>query len=124
MPNPLQQALGSLATTVKAFAGETVTYRRGTSSFQIVAVPGRGRRGVVSDDALSMATDDLDFIVERSELAFNGVLTLPMRGDEIVRTVGSETLTYAVRVDGTIDRYDTDAARQTLRIRTKLKGKA
>jgi len=118
----MSEALQQLATTVKAAAGETVTYRRGVLFVEITAVPGRKRQSVVTDESAIMTADQLDFLVEPADLVLDGEQTLPRRGDQIVRTVGTKTYTYAVRVDGSLDAHDTDPLTTALRIRTKLVG--
>lgn len=109
---------------LKVEAGETVTYRRGVLSRSITAIPGRETRNVIGDEGIAMATDEMHFIVAPADLVLGGSVTLPERGDEIVRTVGNETLTYTVRVEGGLDRYSIDPTASALRIRTKLKGRA
>lgn len=82
--NLLTSAVRSLNTSLKSLGGESVTYRRGNDSIDIIAVPVRtSHDDYATEDDLSLTARERDWIVLAEELVFDGVMVEPQRGDEI-----------------------------------------
>ena len=78
---------------------------------------------MINDDGFAMAADELAFQVAPDDLVLAGRQVLPERGDEITRTVGTETQVYVVNAEVSSDRYRIDALNTCLTIRSKLKAR-
>lgn len=64
--------------------GESVIYRRGNDSIDIIAVPVRTSHDDYStEDDLSLTARERDWIVAADELVFDGVTISPQRNDEL-----------------------------------------
>lgn len=80
------QALAS----IRATAGDRVTYRRGGNSATVVAVPGSSEFAIVSNDQVSENIKSTDFLIRAEDLSAAMTSTglssfsQPERGDEIL----------------------------------------
>lgn len=99
----------------RRFAGVTITYTRGASSVEIVAVPGRSTQSVDNGDIIT-ELQTRDYLLLASELVIGGAEVTPERGDTV--TVGGEVLALLSQNGEPLWRY-TDQTRTMLRIHTK-----
>jgi hypothetical protein len=80
----LDDALAAHVTTLNAAAGETVTYKRGSSTVSITAVVGQSQFDEVSTTGeIRPLSKTVDFLVKPSALVLNSATVLPQRGDQI-----------------------------------------
>jgi len=96
MSTPLSRALGVMSSRLRAIAGVTVTYSRGSDSVDVLAIAGTSTEGVVLGDGTQVRARVSDWIVEASALELSGQQVDPMRGDTIVVTEGERINTYEV----------------------------
>jgi len=79
-----------------ATAGETITYRRGDQVVELTAVPASSRyeqldgAGQVIERTVAQ-----DWLIDPATLILDEETTLPRAGDEIDRSIGGQTATYA-----------------------------
>lgn len=82
--NLLNTAVRILNTSLQMLGGESVIYRRGNDSIDIIAVPVRTSHDDYStEDDVSLTARERDWIVLTEELVLDGVMISPQRGDEI-----------------------------------------
>ena len=87
--NLMQEALGLHATTLQAAAGEKITYRRGTQSVVVSAVPGETEfEEFGSEGEFRAQIKYTDWLIKPGCLKFDGQPITPERGDEIERKDG------------------------------------
>lgn len=111
----LDDALAAHVTTLNAAAGETVTYKRGSSTVSITAVVGQSQFDEVSTTGeIRPLSKTVDFLVKPSALVLDSETVLPQRGDQIEKADGS---VYDVLpgTEGTAWQYS-DGRRTFLRI--------
>ena len=122
--NRLQAGATRLHARMKAHAGVTVTYRRPATGDEVSVTATVGRtpfrldRGPAGVIRVVMR----DYLIDTTDLVLDGAQVEPRGGDEIVETVGTQTLTYTVTSPGegeTAWRY-TDGFHGRLRVHTKL----
>ena len=119
--NLLTSAVRTLNAALKSTGGETITYRRGNDSIDIVAVPVRVRHDdYAPDEDLSLTARERDWIVWQEDLVIGGERLLPNKDDEIdwLDPLGVKH-TYQVRPrDGDRCYRHTDQTLQQLRVYT------
>jgi hypothetical protein len=82
--NLLTGAVRLLNTGLQSLGGESVIYRRGNDSIDLIAVPVRTQHDDYStEDDLSLTARERDWIIAADELVFDGVMIEPQRLDEI-----------------------------------------
>ncbi len=98
----------------------SITYRRGSASVTLQATIGRTDFASDQIEPVIETWQSRDFLVRTPDLVFDGIATLPKRGDQIDETDGSVTHTYEVMAPGgqTPWRYADDFRRE-LRVHTK-----
>ncbi|WP_456061983.1 hypothetical protein [Aporhodopirellula aestuarii] len=87
----LQRALGVHAKTLASVAGETVTYRRGDFSAEVVAIPGQSVFDDFDSEGVRAETRTVDFIFSPDFLSGLHELpesTMPAKGDQVIRANG------------------------------------
>lgn len=115
--NPFATAIAAAAGTLRAVTGDTVTYRRGGSSVQVVATVGKTTRDVDESDGLVTRYESRDFLVTAAELVLGGVRVMPLPGDQVVE--GDGTVCELMDFPGEGYWRWSDPYRVTLRIHTK-----
>lgn len=98
-----------------------VTYVRGTASVALQATIGRTVFEQRDDYGVIEKTESRDFLVRSEDLALEGALTLPERGDEVREAdEGGKVFVYEVMAPGKEPHFRySDPYRRTLRIHTK-----
>jgi len=101
MTSPFHSAIAGAMEAQKAFAGESVEYRRGSSQEAASAVLTaiHSQREYIAEsgyDAVQSVQVD-DWLVVAADLALNGSAVAPQRGDRILRTAGAVVQVYEVQ---------------------------
>lgn len=116
MPDMLAIGSAWLAGQLKAAAGSTVTYRRGSDQAEVTATIGRSEFEAQSQSGVVENWESRDYLITYADLPFGE----PMRGDVIVETVGGDLCEYEVAAPrGVPVFYPGDAYRSLVRIHTK-----
>jgi hypothetical protein len=120
----LQQAADWLPGRVEVAAGETVTYTRDGTGYELTANPGRTVFASNVEGAARIQFGDGDFLIRASEFVRVGLdPATPQIGDRITRTVAGAEVNFEVQEPPTGEpewRYS-DVARTVFRIHTKYK---
>lgn len=121
----LDQAFQDAETTLIAFAGKPVIYRRGEYSCTWQAVQGTTTFETTDANDVSVSFESVDFIGKSDELILDEEPTAgpiePARGDRIWKRQGNSTLEYEVLcLNGQPAYKYSDPERFTIRIHTKL----
>lgn len=124
MSDLLKSGATWLASQLKNFASQSVTYQRGGLSVSLAASPVSPRSQVDENENILTRADDQDWIIVASDLVFGGSQTLPHRGDKIFWAKSStETQVYEVlAADGEEQWSWVDPHQTMIRIHTKLLG--
>jgi hypothetical protein len=120
MSDILTDNLTWLWTQQKRYRGISVAYCRGLASIAITAVFGKTTAEQADQYGIVQRVTCVDFLIEAIDLDFEetGQIT-PISGDQIKRTVGSNTFVYEVMSPG--DRPAVEPSEPgVLRIHTKL----
>jgi hypothetical protein len=122
MANLFDSAMTFTAAALKGNCGDTVTYQRGADSVSIVAVSGTTEFDRDDGDGAQVHFRSADWLITAADLILLGSVTVPRRGDKIVKTSGSKVRTYEILVvDGSAQyAYMDDDGGQMIRIHTKL----
>lgn len=100
MSNLLRTASAWLAGQLKANVSESVTIER--SGQQTAGVLATAGRTLFENDDGSNVIDRwqiADFLIDAADYVINAAVTLPQRGDKLIRTIGATTVTYEVDAD-------------------------
>lgn len=94
-------ALGAetLQRRMEQYGGVTVTYRRPKSfSFRVVAVPGRNPVDIYDQNGVMLRGQIQDFTiaVDKLKAGMNSGVRRPLRGDEIVMELKTNTIVFLV----------------------------
>lgn len=109
MVSPFAKCQSDAFATVRATAGASITYTRGSNSASVVAVPGSSDFSVVSGDLVSETIKASDFLIMAEELqtaitaAGETNFTEPLRGDLIVDEAGR---TFVVMPDKNVPAWE------------------
>ena len=118
-------AIAGAVATVKAAAGVSVTYRRGSDTVAITAIKSAVSVDLDGGDRIAVKAERVDWIVEETDLVLAGAQTEPIEGDEIDETAGGQTETYVAVPVGTTGCFrHCDGTGAAFRIHTKLAGVA
>lgn len=124
MTNILQDGAAWLGRQLKAVAGVTVAYHRGSSSVSgITATVSQHEYEVLDTDGIMVLIKSRDYIVHAADLVLSGSSITPRSGDRIVETIGGVSQTFEIMPLGAQNEYeplDTDGV--LLRIHTKKVG--
>jgi len=115
---PDMLAIGSawLAGQLKAAAGSTVTYRRGSDEAEVTATIGRSEFEAQSQGGVVENWESRDYLITYADLPYGE----PQRGDVIVETVGGDLCEYEVSAPRGVPVFHPgDAYRSLVRIHTK-----
>lgn len=99
MTNYLKLGAETLQSRMESYAGVTVTYRRnGSFSFKVIAVPGRNPVDITDTNGVVLRGQVQDFTFDIAKLTkgMTDGKRRPLRGDEIVMEVGSQTVVFVV----------------------------
>ena len=124
MADLLETAETWLAGQLKSSVGKSIVYRRGDNTVPLTATVGSSVFEQRDDtDTVINQWEGRDFLILPADLVLDGSTVTPERGDQIVETVGGESLTYEVMSPGDepVFRY-TGPHRKQLRIHTKQVG--
>lgn len=83
MTNLLKNGIDFLAQKLKAYASETVIYKRGLNSISIQATFGKTDYQIEDDSGLKIGGSVIDFLFAAQDLVINGTQTTPQAGDQI-----------------------------------------
>jgi len=116
----LQRASDWLETRRTEHLTRSVVYVRGAFSVEVPATVGRTMFEVDDGSGVLVRIESRDYLMLAEHLVLAGQVTLPLRGDRIRETEGSQTFVYEVMAPGKEPpwRYS-DPYRKTLRIHTK-----
>lgn len=79
-----EDGLATVATNLKAWAGRSVTYKRGVYNATLTVSLGMKKLLVEGDSGGSrIIVSDRDYLIEAADLILNSVATLPEKGDQI-----------------------------------------
>lgn len=108
-----------MARTLRNVAGVLVTYVRGDSATELVAVVGSTEFTVAVDGTVTQVTSR-DYLIEADTMVVDGQPIVPQAGDIIREERGSTTLSFEVRPFGHEPCYrESDRNGLLLRIHTK-----
>jgi len=97
MPDMFSWGMRWLSGQMLSQASETVTYARGADTVDISTVVGAAEQSTRRDFRIAIDTEHTEFLIDRADLVIPNVgLTLPERGDQIVRTIDGKPITYLV----------------------------
>ena len=97
-----------------------VTYCRGEDLVAVQATIGQTVFEVDDGTGVLEKTESRDFLISTDELVLAGEETLPLRGDRVRETDGTQVLVYEVMAPGREPHWRySDPYRKTLRIHTK-----
>jgi hypothetical protein len=121
MPDLLATGASWLADQLKAHASKSVTYQRGAAAVTVPATIGRTQFEQTTDEGIVEKFESRDFLIQTADLVLSGSPTVPQRGDRIVESLGTATLTYEVLPNLNLPAFRySDAYRKLLRVHTKL----
>jgi hypothetical protein len=109
--------------SVKALAGESVTYERAGDTVAVVAVPGNTRVELDDGESFTIQTTVRDFLFDAVDLVIDSVTIEPARGDRVVQTEGATVYTFEVSELGGAAFEYTDSTQSRCRVHTTLIGK-
>jgi len=119
----LQQGLGWLEEQRRAHLSRTVTYRRGSSTVDVLATVGATRFEADDGSGMVVEMESRDYLIAAVDLVFDGQQVLPERGDQVLETRDGVTHVYEVMDLGPEKHFVTcDPNGRTLRIHTKFVG--
>ena len=124
MVSPFAKVQSDALATVRATAGASITYTRGSNSASVVAVPGSSDFSVVSGDLVAETIKSPDFLINAAELSVAMIaggessFTEPLRGDLVVDDDGR---TFVVMPDKSVPawEYGDRDGRKWFRVHTK-----
>ena len=120
MSDLLQEGLDWLEEQRREHLSRSVTYRRGSSTVDVLATAGATRFEVDDGYGLVIEQEMRDYLIATADLVLDGEQTLPERGDEILEERDGVTYVYEVMELGAEQHYRfCDPAGKTLRIHTK-----
>ena len=120
MTDLLEQAATWLDDQRVQHMSRTVVYCRGDDSVAVQATIGTTIFEVDNGAGVLEKTESRDFLISTAELVLAGEETLPLRGDRIQETNGTQVFVYEVMAPGREPHWRySDPYRKTLRIHTK-----
>jgi len=116
----LQDGLDWLEEQRRAHLSRTVTYRRGSSTVDVLATVGATRFEADDGSGMVIEMESRDYLIAAADLVLDGKHVLPERGDEIVEERDGASYVYEVMDLGAERHFVTcDPDGRTLRIHTK-----
>jgi hypothetical protein len=106
MTNILQDGAAWLGSQLKAHAGVSVTYTRGTDSASITATATMQQYDVVDAEGFSTSVVSRDYLVHAADLVLAGSLIVPRAGDQIAETIAGVACTFEVMPLGEKREFD------------------
>jgi hypothetical protein len=83
MSDLLKEGLEFLEEQRKLYMTESVTYRRGTATAEVLATIGKTRYEVDDEAGMKVGTHLVDFLITATDLVIAGTAVIPKLGDEI-----------------------------------------
>ena len=121
MANVLKKAILRLRDLRVLHMSESVVYDRAGAQVVLDATRGSTKYEIIDDSGLVSRAKSTDFIFTAADLILLGSVTLPVRGDRIILTLGTAVGTYEVLDLGGMGHFrPSDAYGTTLRVFTKL----
>jgi hypothetical protein len=125
MPDLFAEGASWLIDQLKVHASKPVTYQRGAASVTVQATIGRTEFEQTTDEGIVEKFESRDFLIQAADLVLAGGPTVPQRGDRIVESLGTATLTYEVLPNLNLPAYRySDSYRKLFRVHTKLVAQA
>ncbi|OHB50506.1 MAG: hypothetical protein A2Y10_18075 [Planctomycetes bacterium GWF2_41_51] len=115
MTNLLKRGIEFLADKLKAYASQTVIYKRGADTVTICATFGKTNYQIEDDSGLKIGGEITDFLFSPSDLIIDGLLTLPKAGDQIQ----TDSAIYEAQFIGDGCWCYSDPYRKMIRLHTK-----
>lgn len=125
MADFLQTSLTWLQGQAKAYFSRSVTYTRGSDEVVVSATVGQGKLFKLEEDysAIKMEWSDRDYFIAAADLVLNGVVVLPVKGDQIIDSTDGTDAIYEVLAPGGEKPYRKVASREVMhQIHTKFMG--
>ena len=120
MADLLRTGAAWLAGQLKAYASQSVTYRRDVQSVTLSATPAIPRETLDDEGYALVQTDVQEFVFTAADLILGGSVVRPRPGDVIQWVVGSETQTFLLTPDSGEDVWTReDPAGLLIRVRGK-----
>ena len=120
MTNLSETAASWLADQLKSHASSDVIYQRDGEQISIKATIGKTEFEIDDGSGILQRIQSRDFLIQAADLVLAGVTTLPVAGDRIRETQGTQTFVYEVLAPGNEPHYRfSDPFRKLLRIHTK-----
>jgi hypothetical protein len=119
----LEQSSAWLDGQRKQFLSRSVTYNRGSVSVVVLAAVGKTNFEIDTTSGVTETFESRDYIILAADLAINGTLLTPQRGDTITDVQGGQTLVYEVTGPGREPCWRwSNPYRTSMRIHTKQVG--
>ena len=120
MTNLFETGASWLASQLKTHASVDVTYIRGADQATVKATIGKTEFEIDDGSGVVVRVQSRDFLIHTADLVLGGTETLPVAGDLIHETQGSNTFVYQVMAPGNEPHYRySDPFRKLLRIHSK-----
>lgn len=120
MANLFESGAAWLAGQLKTHAAVDVIYVRGIESVPVKATIGKTEFEVDDGSGVILRIQSRDYLIHAADLQLGGSASLPLAGDRIRETQGSQTFVYEVTAPGNEPHYRfSDPFRTLLRIHTK-----
>jgi hypothetical protein len=118
--NLLETGAAWLADQLKSHASVDVIYQRENEQISVKATIGKTEFEIDDGSGVIQRVQSRDFLIHAADLILGGVAALPVAGDRIRETQGSQTFVYEVLAPGNEPHYRfSDPFRKLLRIHTK-----
>ena len=120
MANLFETGTAWLADQLKTHASADVIYVRGADQVPVKATIGKTEFELDDGSGIVVRIQSRDFLIHTADLVLGGVETLPVAGDLIRETQGTNTFVYEVMAPGNEPHYRySDPFRKLLRIHSK-----
>lgn len=96
MTNLLQDGVTWLGTRLKAVAGLSVTYARGSDSVAVTASAAFHEYQIVDEEGFSASVLVRDYLLHAADLIIDGSVITPRAGDTITETINGVSQTFEV----------------------------
>jgi hypothetical protein len=120
MANLFESGATWLADQLKTHASHGVTYIRGAEQVTVQATIGKTEFEIDDGSGSIIRSQSRDFLIQAADLQLGGVESLPVAGDLIRDTQGSNTFVYEVIAPGNEPPYRySDPFRKLLRVHSR-----
>lgn len=123
MANLLESGAEWLANQLKTHASSDVVYVRGVDQVPVKATIGKTEFEIDDGSGVIVRIQSRDFLIHAADLVLGGTETLPVAGDLIRETQGTNTFVYEVMAPGNEPHFRySNPFRKLLRIHSKHVG--